>query len=438
MAAFQTLTGFRDLLPPDTDRWRSLLGRFAEHAGRAGFGEVVPPMMEDLAVFLRIGDSTDVVTKEMYDFVDKDGSRIALRPEFTASLARIFVQRRPPVLPWKVWSWGPVFRHEKPQAGRFRQFMQFDAECIGSNDPDVDVEIIALANDFFLDLGLQQFTIRLNSLGDEGTRVPYLEALHTYFSSRASDLSAQSRSTLEKNPLRLLDSKREQDQPVIAEAPRIADFLGGEVREHFECVQAGLHAVGIAFVIDPRLVRGLDYYTHTLFEFAATSLDSAQNAIGGGGHYNNLVEQLGGPSTPGIGFGLGIDRILMACDAEGVFATPEVKPDVFIAGTGPLVSVLTARCRRAGIAVERAFDGRSMKAQGKMAGKSGAQFVVTVEEGAVWVKDFGVGGERAPVESARVPGVMGAMGVVRDDYRGFAVDPEHLDGAIKFLQNQYR
>ncbi len=438
MAAFQTLTGFRDLLPPDTDRWRALVRRFAEHAARAGFGEVVPPMMEDLGVFLRIGDSTDVVTKEMYDFIDKDGSRIALRPEFTASLARIFVQRRPPVLPWKVWSWGPAFRHEKPQAGRFRQFMQFDAECVGSNDPDVDVEIIALANDFFTDLGLRQFTVRLNSLGDESTRVPYLEALHTYFASRASELSAQSRVTLEKNPLRLLDSKREPDQAVLADAPRIADFLLGEVAEHFDRVQAGLTAVGIGFVIDPRLVRGLDYYTHTLFEFAADSLDSAQNAIGGGGHYNNLIEQLGGPSTPGIGFGLGMDRILMACDAEGVFATPTVTPDVFIVGEGPLVSVLAARCRRASLSVERAFDGRSTKAQGKMAGKSGAQFVVTVDEGAVWLKDFGVRGDRASVTAAEVPGLIGAIGLVDADYRGHSIDPARLHAAIAFLQNQYR
>ena len=436
MAAFQTLTGFRDLLPPDTDRWRALVERFAEHAGRAGFGEVVPPMMEELGVFLRIGDSTDVVTKEMYDFVDKDGSRIALRPEFTASLARIFVQRRPPVLPWKVWSWGPAFRHEKPQAGRFRQFMQFDAECIGSNDPDVDVEIIALAHDFFADLGLRQFTVRLNSLGDEGTRVPYLEALHTYFSSRAGELSAQSRATLEKNPLRLLDSKREPDQPVIADAPRIADFLVGEVCEHFERVQAGLTAVGIAFVIDPRLVRGLDYYTHTLFEYAADSLDSAQNAIGGGGHYNNLIEQLGGPSTPGIGFGLGIDRILMACDAEDVFATPEAKPDVFIVGNGHLVSVLAARCRRAGLAVERTFDGRSAKAQGKMAGKSGAQFVVTVEDANVWLKDFGIDGARATVDPESVPGVLRI--IAGTDFRGLSVEREWVGDAIAYLRNQYR
>ncbi len=377
---FQTLTGFRDLLPPDTDRWRALVRIFAEHCARAGYGEVCPPMLEELGVFLRIGDSTDVVTKEMYDFLDKDGSRIALRPEFTASLARIFVQRRPQVLPWKVWAWGAAFRHERPQAGRFRQFMQLDAECIGSNDPHVDVEMIALAHDFFRDLGLRKFTVRLNSLGDETTRVPYLEALQAYFTSRADELTAQSRQTLEKNPLRVLDSKREPDQPVIAGAPHSSEFLVGEVGEHFAAVQTGLGSLGIPFVVDPRLVRGLDYYTHTLFEFAADSLDSAQNAIGGGGHYNNLVQQLDGPSTPGIGFALGIDRILMACDAEGVFPTPDSCVDVFVidtTGGSEAVAVVT-ELRRAGLSADRSFDAKSMKAQMKGADRSGAAIAVII------------------------------------------------------------
>ena len=433
---FQTLTGFRDVLPPDTDRWRALVRIFAEHCARAGYGEVVPPLLEDLGVFLRIGDSTDVVTKEMYDFVDKDGSRIALRPEFTASLARIFVQRRPQVLPWKVWAWGAAFRHEKPQAGRFRQFMQLDAECVGSNDPDVDVEMIALAYDFFRELGLRRFTVRLNSLGDETTTVPYLEALRAYFTARAGELTEQSRQTLEKNPLRVLDSKRDPDQPVIADAPQISDFLVGSVREHFDAVQVGLRSIAVPFVVDPRLVRGLDYYTHTLFEFAADSLDSAQNAIGGGGHYNNLVEQLDGPPTPGIGFALGMDRILMACDAEGVFDTPALKPEVFIVGEGPLVNVLAARCRRAGLAVERAFDGRSAKSQGKLAGKSGAQFVVTVENEGVWVKDFGVDGIRATVRADEVPEAVAPT--EGGDFRGLQVHPEGLDQVITRFLTRYR
>jgi histidyl-tRNA synthetase len=335
-----------------------------------------------------------------------------------------------------VWAWGPAFRRENPQAGRYRQFMQLDAECVGSNDPDVDVEMIALAHDFFRSLGLEKFTVRLNSLGDETTRTPYLEDLRTYFLAHLDGLTSESRDTLVKNPLRVLDSKREPDQAIIANAPHLADYLAGEVRDHFDAVQAGLTSIGVPFVIDPRLVRGLDYYTHTLFEFAADSLDSAQNAIGGGGHYNNLVEQLGGPSTPGIGFALGMDRILMACDAEGVFATPSVKPDVFLVGNGPLVNVLAAACRRSGLAVERAFDGRSAKAQGKLAGKSGAQFVVTVEAGRVWLKDFGVNRVRVPVVAADVPGAETIL--TGSDFLGLSVAADRLPEAIEFFRNQYR
>ena len=378
---FQSLKGMRDLQSPDTDRWRLLVQTYAEHAHRAGYGEVIPPMLEELGVFLRIGDSTDVVTKEMYDFTDKDGSRIALRPEFTASLCRMFVQRRPQVLPWKVWAWGAAFRHEKPQAGRYRQFMQLDAECIGSNDPDIDVEMISFAYDFFYGLGLRRFTVKLNSLGDRTTRPAYLHALRSYLVSCAADLTDESRATLEVNPIRVLDSKRGPDQAVIAGAPQLAAFLDGtDAGAHFERVQRGLHSINVPFVLEPRLVRGLDYYTHTLFEFASDALDTAQNAIGGGGHYNDLVEQLGGPSTPGIGFALGIDRLLMACDAEGVFEAPVAAADVFVVDTtgGAEAVRLVAELRRAGIAAERAFDSKSMKSQMKSADRSGAALAVII------------------------------------------------------------
>ena len=377
---FQALPGTRDLLPPVTDRWRALVAVYAEQAARAGYGEVIPPMFEDLGVFLRMGESTDVVTKEMYDFEDKGGRRIALRPEFTAALMRVFVERRPASLPWKVWSWGPVFRYEKPQGNRYRQFMQLDAECVGSGDPDVDVEIIALAADFFASLGLRRTTLKLNSLGDASSRPAYIDALRAYFTANAADLTAQSRATLEVNPLRVLDSKREPDQSIVAGAPRMVDFLDGATSAHFDRVQAGLRSLDIGFVLDPRLVRGLDYYTHTCFEFASEALESAQNAIGGGGHYDNLVEQLGGPTTPGIGFGLGIDRILAACDAEGVFGAPAVAVDVYVIDlTGGLEALaLTHELRRAGIRADRSFDQRSMKAQFKGADRSGAPLAVII------------------------------------------------------------
>ncbi len=392
---FQALPGTRDLFPPVTDRWRALVGEFAEHATRSGYGQVEPPMFEDLRVFLRVGEATDVVTKEMYDFVDKGERHIALRPEFTASLMRVFVETPPAQLPWKVWAWGPAFRYETPQAGRYRQFFQLDVECVGSADPDVDVEVIALAHDFYRAIGLRRFTLRLNTLGDATTRGPYLDLLRAYFAANLGSLSEQSQVTLAKNPLRVLDSKRAEDQEIILSAPKIADVLTDELAVHFERVQAGLRAVGIDYVLDARLVRGLDYYTHTLFEFAADSLDSAQNAIGGGGHYDNLVEQLGGPSTPGIGFALGVDRTLLACDAEGVFPAPSTAPEVFVVDTagGREAVVLTQELRRAGIRAERAFDGRSMKSQLKASDRSGAGIAVVigtneVEQGIVMVRDL--------------------------------------------------
>jgi histidyl-tRNA synthetase len=395
---FQALPGFRDLLPPETDRWRALVSSFAAHAERAGYGEVIPPMLEDLGVFLRIGEATDVVTKEMYDFEDKGGRRIALRPEFTASIVRMFVEHHPTV-PWKVWTWGPAFRYEKPQAGRYRQFAQLGLEAIGSADPGVDVEVIAVAHDLYRDLGLRQFTLKINSLGDASTRGPYLDALRAYFEANADQLSEQSRITLGKNPLRVLDSKREQDASLIAAAPQMTDFLTPDLAAHFDAVQRGLTACGIAFEVEPKLVRGLDYYTHTLFEFASEALGTAQNAIGGGGHYDNLVEQLGGPSTPGIGFGLGIDRILLACDAEGVFGPPTDRLDAYVVDTTEARSEAVGLCaelRRAGARVDRGFDGRSMKSQMKTADRSGARFAVVVgsreaEAGTVALKELATG-----------------------------------------------
>jgi histidyl-tRNA synthetase len=394
---FQALPGFRDLLPPETDRWRELVARFAAHASRAGYGEVIPPMMEDLGVFHRMGEATDVVTKEMYDFDDKGGRRVALRPEFTASLMRVFVEHRP-VLPWKVWCWGPAFRYEKPQAGRYRQFAQLGLEAVGSADPGVDVEVVAVAHDLYRDLGLRAFTLKLNSLGDATTRAPYLAALRSHFEASIDALSPQSRQTLEKNPLRVLDSKRDEDQALIAAAPRMANFLTDELGAHFEAVQAGLRACGIDFEVEPRLVRGLDYYTHTLFEFASEAMEGAQNAIGGGGHYDDLVEQLGGPPTPGIGFGLGIDRILLACDAEGVFGAPPTRLDAYVIDTtgGAEATAITAELRRAGLRVDRGFDRRSMKSQMKTADRSGATVAVIVgsrevEAGVVAVRDLATG-----------------------------------------------
>jgi histidyl-tRNA synthetase len=340
---------------------------------------VLSPLLEDLGVFQRIGDATDVVSKEMYDFVDKGGRHIALRPELTASVCRAFVQHRP-ATPWKVWYTGSQFRYEKPQRGRYRQFDQVGIEVLGADDPYLDVEIIALGWEFYRALGLQRVTLLLNSLGEPADRGAYVAALQTYFEANLDALSDESRVTLQKNPLRVLDSKRAQDAPVVAAAPKIAEFYSDTAAQHFAAVQAGLTAVGIPFTVDSQLVRGLDYYRHTTFEYQGGTLESAQNALGGGGRYDGLVESLGGPATAGIGFALGLDRTLIACDDEGVFQAPAAEVDVFVVDTtgGMEALQITTELRALGIGADRAFENRSMKSQMKNADRSGAAYAVII------------------------------------------------------------
>ena len=379
MPEFQTSPGMRDILPPESGRWRRFVQVFADVVESAGYGQVISPLLEDLGVFQRVGDATDIVTKEMYDFVDKGGRHVALRPELTASVCRAFVQHRPQT-PWKVFYAGSQFRYEKPQRGRYRQFDQVGIEVLGADDPYVDVEVIALGWEFFCALGLRQVTLLLNSLGEPDDRARYVEALRSHFTTHAGELSEQSRSTLEKNPLRVLDSKRREDAPIIATAPRIADFHSEAAAAHFAVVQDGLRALGIPFTIDSKLVRGLDYYRRTTFEYQGGTLDSAQNALGGGGRYDGLVESLGGPPTAGIGFALGLDRTLLACDDEGVFTAPRASVDVFVVDTtgGAAALSITAELRAAGLRADRAFDNRSMKSQMKGADRSGAAVAVIV------------------------------------------------------------
>ncbi len=379
--SFQALPGTRDLASPDTDRMRALVGVFAEEATAAGFGQVVTPMFEDIGVFNRLGEASDVVAKELYAFEDKGGRQIALRPEFTASVCRMFAQQRP-LTPWKAWYAGPNFRYDKPQKGRYRQFDQVGAEVIGSNDPDVDIELIALAARFYERIGLTDITLLVNTLGDAADRPRYLDALRAHFEANLGDLSEQSRTTLDVNPLRVLDSKRPSDAAPIAAAPVLIDHLSDEAAAAFERVCAGLDALGVDYRRAPRLVRGLDYYTRTTFEFAADGLDAAQNAVGGGGRYDGLVADLGGPPEPGVGFALGVDRTLLACDAQGVFDPPANQVQVWVVSTDPgFDAVLVAdELRRAGIRVDRSFDGRSMKAQMKSANRSAAEVAVIIGE----------------------------------------------------------
>jgi histidyl-tRNA synthetase len=369
----------RDILPPESERWRRFTTVFADVVESAGYGQLVTPLLEDLGVFTRIGDATDVVGKEMYDFVDKGERHIALRPEMTASVCRSFAQHRP-TTPWKVFYSGSNFRYEKPQRGRYRQFDQVGVEVLGVDDPYLDVEVIALAWEFYARLGLRQVTLIVNSLGEPDDRARYVDALREYFTASGDSLTEQSRATLERNPLRVLDSKREPDQAVIARAPSIGEYRSDGSAAHFDSVLGGLRSMQIPFTVEPKLVRGLDYYRRTIFEFQGGTLDSAQNVLGGGGRYDGLVEALGGPATPGVGFALGVDRTLLACDDEGVFEPAQRPLDVFVVDVvgGGEAAVITAELRRAGLASDRGFDNRSMKAQMKLANRSGAAVAVIV------------------------------------------------------------
>lgn len=379
MPTFATSPGTRDILAPEASRWRAFQQVFADVVEPAGYAHIIPPMFEDLGVFLRVGETTEVVTKEMYDFDDKGGRRIALRPEQTASVCRAFVEHRP-VTPWKVWYAGPNFRYEKPQQGRYRQFDQVGIEALGPDDPQLDAEVIALAMQFYARLGLRQVRLSINSLGDSGDRDRYAEALRQHFAAHEANMSAESRATLQRNPLRLLDSKRSEDAPLIAAAPKMAEFLSDAAAQHFASVQSALRKAGIEFVVDDRLVRGLDYYRRTTFEFVSTALAAAHTAIGGGGRYDGLVAALGGPETPGIGFALGLDRTLLACDAEGVFGAPASRVEVFVVDItgGEQATVICDALRAAGIGADRAYEGRRMKAQMKAADRSGARLAVIV------------------------------------------------------------
>lgn len=394
---FRAPKGTQDVLPPESARWEALLAAFAEVAQRYGYGLIQSPMFEDIGVFRRIGEGTDVVTKEMYDFQDKGGRHIALRPEGTASVARAYVEHRPDV-PWKVWYATPAFRYERPQAGRLRQHHQVGIEAIGTADPDLDVEVIAMGHTFLHALGLRRWRLAVNFMGTPGDRVAYADVLQGWLRERIAELSPDDADKVASHPLRVLDSKRPETRAVLVNAPRMLDTLDAASAAHGERVQAGLRSLGIRFEIDETLVRGLDYYTHTLFEFQSDALGNAQSTILGGGRYDGLIEELGGPPTPGIGFGCGIERVLLTCDAEGVFPAPVRRVEVFVVDTtgGEVAVTLTQQLRAAGLCTDRAFDARSMKAQVKAAAKSGAPVAVIIGDderanGTATVRDMGAG-----------------------------------------------
>ncbi|MFI5045581.1 MAG: histidine--tRNA ligase [Acidimicrobiia bacterium] len=409
---FKAPIGTRDVLPPETDRWQALVATFAQRASRFGFDLVVTPVFEHIEVFQRVGESTDVVRKEMYEFEDKGGRRLALRPEGTASVVRAFVQHRPPV-PWKVWYLAPHFRYERPQKGRYRQHWQVGVEVLGVEDPEVDVEVISLAAGFYRELGLSRVKLVLNSMGDMADRAVYVGKLREHLLTHGGALGDDFHERVAQNPLRVLDSKRPDWQDVIDRAPQITEYLGDVSRGHFERVQSGLDRLGIAYELDPRLVRGFDYYTSTTFEFLPDLVEAAQTSVGGGGRYDQLAEQLGGPPTAGIGFGVGIERVLIACDAEGVFSDSPPRVDAFVvnglgADAGTTVTQVVAELREDGLRTGRTYGDRSVKAQWKAADKSGAAFGVMLgareaEHGAVAVKDLRTG-EQVEVPRGQLAG----------------------------------
>ncbi len=373
-------TGTHDVLPPESARWEAFLAGFASLAGRYGFGMVHTPMFEDIRVFHRgIGETSEVVGKEMYEFTDRGGRHLALRPEGTASIVRAFVQHRPPT-PWRAWYATPSFRYERPQAGRFRQHHQVGVEVLGSDDPDVDVEVIVLAQRFFESLGLNRFTLSVNSMGDPACRPAYVESLRGFLEGCASDLCAEHQERYAENPLRVLDCKKEACRSATEGAPMLIGALCEECRSHHDRVLEGLALAGVEVHANDRLVRGFDYYTRTTFEFSSEALEGAHNAIGGGGRYDGLVELLGGPPTPGIGFGIGIERALLACDAEGSFDVTPPTPAAFVVDVtgGEAARDLVFRLREKGLFVERAYGGRSMKSQFKAADRSGAPVALLI------------------------------------------------------------
>jgi histidyl-tRNA synthetase len=394
--AYRSPVGTHDILPPDSARWIEVVAAFADRARRFGYELIVTPVFEHVEVFKRLGETTDVVSKEMYEFTDRGDRRLALRPEGTAPVVRAYVQRRNPE-PWKVWYLAPLFRYERPQKGRYRQHWQLGIETLGLDDPDVDVEVIAFGHGFLRELGLSSgVTLLLNSMGDRASRAEYVEVLREYLLSHGDALGAEFRDRVTANPLRVLDSKREDWQDVIERAPQLTEHLSDASREHFEQVQRGLDELGIHYELAPRLVRGFDYYTSTTFEFVSEALDAAQNAVLGGGRYDDLAQEMGGRPTPGIGFGMGIERLLIVADALGALPLPETRLDAFVVdglSRGREALVLVQELREAGLRVDRAYGDRTVKAQLRAAARARAAFAVLLmpeefSRDAVAIKDL--------------------------------------------------
>lgn len=404
MSTFNVPKGIPEYFPPDSAGFLAVRDTLADAARRAGYGYIELPVFEDTALFARgVGESTDVVSKEMYTFPDRGGRSISLRPEGTAGVTRSVIEHGLDrgQLPVKLYYSGPFFRYERPQAGRYRQLQQVGVEAIGADDPALDAEVIAIADEGYRRLGITGHRIELTSLGDETCRPAYRAKLQEFL--RELPLDEQTRQRAEINPLRVLDDKRREVREMVADAPLMIDSLSADAKEHYEQVKTHLVDLGVAFTENPRLVRGLDYYTKTTFEFVHDGLGS-QSGIGGGGRYDGLMAELGGQELSGVGFGLGIDRTLLACQAEGVTVGDQARCDIYCVPLGEtakrrLVEV-AGGLRAAGVRADVSYGGKGLKGAMKAADRSGARFAIVLgerdlESGTAQLKDLASGEQRA-------------------------------------------
>lgn len=386
---FKVPRGTQDILPSETWKWQQVEKIIDETCDVYRYKEIRTPMFEQTELFQRtVGETTDVVQKEMYTFTDRGNRSMTLRPEGTAAVVRSFVENKMfgyPDQPVKLYYTGPMFRYERQQAGRYRQFVQFGVEAIGSDDPAIDAEVIALAMDVYKRAGLTELRLVLNSLGDNDSRKEHRNALVGHFAPHIEEFCSDCQSRLEKNPLRILDCKVDSGNPLMASAPSLADYLNEESASYFEQVKSYLDDAGIAYVVDANLVRGLDYYNHTAFEIMSTSDGfGAITTLCGGGRYNGLAEEIGGPSAPGIGFAMSIERLLLAMDAEGKSFANDPALDVYIVTLGESARrpgfKLLRELREAGIRSDMDFMDRKMKAQMKSADRLHARTVILIGE----------------------------------------------------------
>ncbi|NOZ29230.1 MAG: histidine--tRNA ligase [Chloroflexi bacterium] len=391
--------GTHDILPEEWPYWRYIIDCIHETAALFGFEQIDTPIFEATSLYVRgVGEGTDIVDKEMYSFRDKGGEEITLRPEFTAGIMRAYLENGMRVRPQpvKLYSIGPVFRFERPQAGRYRQHHQFNVEVIGEQDPAVDAEVISVAWHLFKRLGFRGLSLQINSTGCPQCRPAYLKELVAYYRQHTDEICEDCKRRLERNPLRVLDCKNAQCQPVIAHAPKITDHLCEECATHFSDLRSFLDGLEMPYTLNHRLVRGLDYYTKTVFEIYAEGI-GAQNAVCGGGRYDGLIEELGGPPTPGIGFGSGIERQILTMKEQGIEPPPLPKPVLFVAHVGPATRLeafrLTSELREAGLSTLFGFGQRSLKAQMKSANRAGVRYALILGDdelaaGVVTVRDL--------------------------------------------------